>query len=134
MADLASTGQLFINSAAPGAGALTQLLFVKDGDVKDDRKTDTPPAVGVPRAAGFRRSEGGLKITLNEFFQRGKQQQVNWDTLNNLRSTFTLVFQVEGGGPRFAWTCQVSTCGLKFDGEGNLMKEIELAASTQDIT
>lgn len=133
MGDLASTGQFFANVSAAGAGALRQLLFVKDADIKDDRKTDTPPSVGVPRAAGFRRSEGGLKITLNTYFQQGKVQEVNWDLINDLRSTFTLVFQVEGGGPRFAWTCQVSTCGLKVDGEGNLMKEVELAAVAQNI-
>lgn len=133
MSDIASEGTLSVNIAGPGA-ALKQLERCKSCDIKDGRSTEVVMAIGVKRGAGFRRKQGGFEIDLEIYEEVGRVPEVDWDVVNDARSTFHFIDENEGDGFTYDYTSQVSKVDRKRDAEGNYMKTVTLVCTTVDRT
>lgn len=128
MADIASQGQIFINSGA-GNGALKQLLKVKNFDAKDNGATEVVMAIGVNRGAGFRRKQGGFEIDMTVYREVSKTPEYDWYEALRVQRTITITTQDEGNGQRRAYTCRVSKIDPKKDAEGNFEDTVSLACT-----
>jgi hypothetical protein len=133
MADSVSQAKIFADFGAVAgiagvAGGSVLLKKCKSFDVKDGRSTEVQTSIGVENGSGFRRKQGGLELELQVYREVGKQPEVDWYALNNVRATFTITTQDEFNGRRNSYTCQVSKIDEKKDSEGMHEDTVTLAA------
>jgi len=129
MAEIASQGEIFFSG--PGsAGGLRKLTKVKDFKPDDEAETSVPTAIGVTRGAGYRRKQGGFKISMSVYPEVGKVYEVDYFQLADDQVEVTFITQDEGNGQRRAYYCKVSKVNDGKDSEGNYEWSVELACRT----
>ena len=126
-ANFVSQGKIKIDAPGP-RGASKQLLTVKKWDVKEDGSVDVVTTIGVDGGAGWRKKQGGFKITLTCIRTVGAIPEVDWDFYKATDKIFTLSTEDESNGRQQSYLCRVSKTDTSKDPDGMHEDEIEIAA------
>ena len=126
-ANFTSQGKIFIDMPGP-RGASRQLLTVRKFDVKEDGSVDVITTIGVDGGAGWRKKQGGFKITMTAVRTVGQVPEVDWDFAKATDKIFTISTEDEQNGRQQSYLCRVSKTDTSKDDQGVHEDEIELAA------
>lgn len=122
-----SQGKIFIDAPGP-RGASKQLLTVTKFDAKEDGSVDVVTTIGVNGGAGWRKKQGGLKISLTCVRTVGTLPEFDWDFAKDSDKIFTITTEDEGNGRIRNYLCRVSKSDSSLDDQGMMTDEVELAA------
>lgn len=125
--NFASQAKIFIDMPGP-KGKAGQLLTVTKLDVKEDGSVDVITTVGVNEGAGWRKKQGGYKITMTIVRTVDAVPEVDWVYAKITDKIFTLSTEDEGNGIKLSYLCRVSKADYGTDNQGVNESEIELAA------
>ena len=128
--NFASQAKIFIDMPGP-KGKAGQLLTVTKLDVKEDGSVDVITTVGVQEGAGWRKKQGGYKITMTIVRTVDAVPEVDWVYAKITDKIFTLSTEDEGNGIKLSYLCRVSKADYGTDNQGVNESEIEIAALTR---
>lgn len=128
--NFASQAKIFIDLPGP-KGKAGQLLTVTKMDVKEDGSVDVITTVGVNEGAGWRKKQGGYKITLTIVRTVGAVPEVDWVYAKLTDKVGTISTEDEGNGQKLSYLFRVSKADYGTDNQGVNESEIELSALTR---
>ena len=122
-----SQAKIFLDLPGP-KGFAGQLLTVTKIDVKEDGSVDVVTTVGVNEGAGWRKKQGGYKITMTIVRTIGTNPEVDWIYAKLTDKIGTLSTEDEGNGQKLSYLFRVSKVDPGSDNQGVHESEVELAA------
>jgi hypothetical protein len=126
-ANFVSQGKIFVDMPGP-RGASKQLLTVSKFDAKEDGSVDVVTTIGVNGGAGWRKKQGGFKISMTCIRTVGQAPEVDWDYAKETDKVFTISTEDELDGRIRNYLCRVSKTDSSEDDQGAFEDQIELAA------
>lgn len=126
-ANFVSQGKIKIDMPGP-RGANKQLLTIKKFSAKEDGSVDVVTTIGVNNGAGWRKKQGGFKITMTAIRTVDKDPEIDWDFAKETDKVFTITTEDEGSGRIRNYLCRVSKTDSDEDDQGAFEDEIEIAA------
>lgn len=128
--NFASQAKIFIDLPGP-KGKAGQLLTVTKMDVKEDGSVDVITTVGVNEGAGWRKKQGGYKITMTIVRTVDAEPEVDWVYAKLTDKIGTISTEDEGNGQKLSYLFRVSKADYGTDNQGVNESEIELSALTR---
>lgn len=122
--DIASVASWSINSASQGNKKLRR---VQSWDVGGEGSVEAILECGSTVPVGFEVKPGGFTISFEIKETKGKRE-VDWETLDQTKETFSLTKQVKGGLREQYPTNMVSKVSATGEAEGKLQYTVEIVA------